>query len=348
MIDRRLLPTLLLFLLLPTGINAGLIEGRVVRGDEPVPDIRVAAYAGADFSGAPLALSAPSDGEGKYRLDLPAGLYSLYARDPEGKLFALCGRNPVAVAESPVWAGLRAVPVDPVETLSYDDEYSAAIEGTVLLDGKPLADAYVYLYLDASEDLKGNGYRISPPTGADGRFAFDGLPESGYFLVARQRQGGGKVGPVREGDALAIHPGNPLAARAGQSLRVRMHAVRKNQEAADSETFVRASGMAVRGTVVDGEGRPAAGVHVFAYTDRVIGHQRPAALSPPTGADGRFTVNLKEPGIYYVGAREYYGDSPAPGERFGMVETSADHSLKVEKDQLIEDVEIVVEPIELN
>jgi len=347
MIRRALFALCLLLIALPAAASAA-VEGRVVLGDEPVPGIRVAAYAGADFSGAPLALSAPSDGEGKYRLDLPPGLYSLYARDDDRKLFAICGRNPVAVAGKAVWAGLRAVSVDPVEALTYDDEYSAAIEGTVLLDGKPLADAYVYLYLDASEDLKGNGYRISPPTDADGRFAFDGLPESGYFLVARQRQGGGKVGPVREGDALAIHPGNPLAARAGQSLRVTFHAVRKSQEATDSETFVRASGMAIRGTVVDGEGRPATGVHVFAYTDRVIGHQRPAALSPPTGADGRFTVNLKEPGIYYVGAREEYGDSPAPGERFGMYEKTADHSLKIEKDSLIEDVEIVVEPIELN
>lgn len=31
-----------------------------------------------------------------------------------------------------------------------------------------------------------------------------------------------------------------------------------------------------------------------------------------------------------------------------MYEESADHSLKIEKDSLIEDVKIVVEPIELN
>jgi hypothetical protein len=337
-----------LFCWWPLALSAATIEGRVVRGDEPVAGIRVGAYASADFSAAPVAESAASDETGRFRLDLPAGLYSLYAKSVEKNLFAFCGRNPVAVADQPVWAGLRAVAVDPAAGAPYADEYSAAIEGRVLFDGRPLQDAYVYLYLDAREDLKGIGYRISLPTAEDGRFAFDGLPESDYFLVARQRQSGGRVGPVLEGDALAIYPGNPLTAKAGQTQRVVLRAVRKTQEAADSESFIRASGMAIRGTVTDPEGQPAVGVHVFAYTDRVIGHQRPEALSAPTGADGRFTVNLKAPGIYYVGAREFYGDSPAPGERFGMVEVTADHSLKIAEDSLIDDVRIVVEPIELH
>ncbi len=345
---RSVLALLACLLLPPLPLLAATIEGRVVAGEEPVAGIRVGAYASADFSAEPVSLSAPSDDSGTFRLDLPAGLYSLYARDVEKNLFAVCGRNPVAVANEAVWAGLKAVAFDPAGSRTYADEYSAAIEGVVLLDGQPLAEAYVYLYLDVAEDLKGIGYRISLPTDESGRFAFDGLPESDYFLVARQRQNGGRVGPVLEGDALAIYPGNPLTAKAGQSQQVVLRAVQKTQEAADSESFIRASGMAIRGTVTDPEGKPAAGVHVFAYTDRVIGHQRPEALSPPTAADGRFTVNLKEPGIYYVGAREFYGDSPAPGERFGMVEDTADHSIKIDRDSLIDDVHIVVEPIELH
>ncbi len=344
---RYALPALLILVLLPWSLFAATIEGRVVANDEPVADIQVGAYVNADFSTKPVALSSPSDKNGKFRLDLPAGLYSLYAMSPAKNLFAVCGRNPVAVADEPVWAGLKAVPIDPVASTPYADEYSAAIEGTVLLDGKPLENAYVYLYLDVNEDMKGIGYRISLSTGKDGRFSFDGLPESDYFLVARQRLKGGRVGPVLEGDALAIYPGNPLTATAGQTQQVILRAVQKTQEAADSESFIRASGMAIRGTVTDPEGKPVSGVHVFAYTDRVIGHQRPDALSPPTAADGLFTVNLKEPGLYFVGARELYGDSPTPGERFGMYEVTADHSLKIEPDNLIDDVNIVVEVIEL-
>lgn len=338
---------LALLLLFPTMAHAGSIEGRVVSSDGPVGGIRVEAYKSLDFSGEPLARSAPTDAEGRYRLELPAGRYALFARDPERALFAFCGRNPVGVAEGTVWAGLQAVPLEAPTYLPYPEPLAAAVEGRVLLDGRPLAGAHVYLYLDAAEDLKGQGFRRSPPTGADGAFAFDGLPESGYFLVARWRQSGGRVGPVAEGDALALYAGNPLAAVAGQSARVTLQAVRKAQETAEGAALLPASGMVLRGTVSDPQGWPAAGVHVFAYTDRVIGHQRPEALSPPTGADGTFTVVLKRPGTYYVGARELYGDSPAPGERFGMYDDTADHGITIEAG-VVEGVKIVVEPISLH
>lgn len=343
-----LLVALLFCTLLPAPAPAGIIEGRVVVDGHGVAGLAVEAHTSLDFTAKPLARSAPTDAEGKYRLEVPAGLYSLFVRDAERGLFAFCGRNPVSVAEQPVWAGLQTVPLDTPLRTPYPQEEGAAIEGQVLLDGKPLAGAYVYLYLDASEDLKGQGYRISPPTGPDGFFAFDGLPESSFYLVARQRQNGGRVGPVLEGDALAVYSANPLVARSGETARITLSAVRKTQEAADSESLVRATGMALRGTVVDRQGKPAVGVHVFAYTDPVIGHQRPAALSAPTGSDGRFIVHLREPGTYYFGARELYGDSPAPGERFGMYDETPDHGLTIKADAVVDGMTIVVEPVSLD
>lgn len=344
---RGLLLTLML-LLAPALLPAGTIEGRVMLGDEPLSGLRVAAHATLDFSGEPLAVAEPTGDDGLFRLTLPAGTYALYARDAERGLFAFCGRNPLAVGEEMVWAGLQAVPLAPAVWRPYDDAYSAAVEGKVTYGGEPLAGAYVYLYLDVDEDLKGQGYRLSQPTAADGSFAFDGLPESDYFLVARKREGAGRLGPVLEGDLLAIYPGNPLRAPAGKTAVVQLAAVRKVKESADSETFARAAGLVVRGVVTDVKSRPVAGMHVFAYTDRVIGHQRPAALSPPTGANGRFTVKLKQPGTYYLGARQLYGDSPAPGELFGMYDETADHGLTVTAGESLDGVKIVVEPITLN
>lgn len=344
----RILILVLLLLTVHNPAWAGAIEGRVVLGGAPVADIRVAAYAGLDFSQPPVALSAPSDEAGLYRLELPPGLYALFARDAQRSLFAFCGRNPVALADEVVWAGLQAVPLEAPRTSPYGDEFNGAVEGVVLFEGEPVAGARVYLYLDAEEDLKGQGYRMSPPTGSDGRFAFDSLPETSYFLTARKREGGGRVGPVREGDLFGVYAGNPLYVAAGRTLDIRLPLVRKVQDENRSETFVRATGMALSGRVTDTAGRPVAGVHVFAYTDRVIGHQRPAALSPPTGADGTYLVHIREPGTYYVGARQEYGDSPMPGELFGMYDDSPDHSLSIATGQRLDGIDIEVEPVSLD
>lgn len=338
----------LLLFILPLTLRAEIIEGRVVRDDQPVAAVTVGAYQGFDFTAGPVAV-APSAVDGSFHLTVPPGSYALFGWSTDRSLFAFCGRSPVTVTagDKPIWAGLQAVPVEAPVLAPYADAYSAAIEGQVLLAGKPVADALVYLYLDASEDLKGQGYRMSAPTGADGYFSFDGLPESSYFLTVRKRQDGQKVGPVREGDLFGIYPGNPLTARAGQSTRIAVHLATKLKDAVEAETFGRGGGPELRGVVTDAAGKKVAGVHVFAYTDKVIGHQRPAALSTPTGPDGAFVVRLPAPGTYYVGARQLYGDSPAPGELFGMFEESADHGLTIKGNEKREALKIVVEPIQL-
>jgi len=345
---RQLLLTLLLFAL-PLPLAAEVIEGRVVRDDQPVAGFTVKAFAGFDFSAVPVAVAAPSGDDGSYRLEAPPGSYALFGWSADRSLFAFCGRSPVTVEAGgkALWAGLQAVPVEAPAKAPYADPYAAAVEGRVLLAGEPVAGALVYLYLDPSEDLKGQGYRMSAPTGEDGYFSFDGLPESSYFLAARRRQDGQRVGPVREGDLYGIYPGNPLTARAGETTGVTVHLAAKARDAVEAETFGRGGGPELRGIVTDPAGRGMAGVHVFAYTDKVIGHQRPAALSTPTGPDGAFVVRLPAPGTYYIGARQLYGDSPAPGELFGMFEGSADHGLTVKAGEKPAELKLVVEPIQL-
>jgi hypothetical protein len=344
---KRILFAITLALILPSLALAAFIEGRVVLDDEPVAGVRVYLYRTLDFDVDPLFISEATDKEGYYKVEVSPGSYALFARDRQRQLFAFCGRNPVKVTRGDAWAGLQAVPVADVEVGKYDDEYSAAIEGTVLYDGKPLSGAYVYLYLDAKEGLKGQGYRLSQPTGPDGAFAFDSLPESSYFLMVRKRLDGNRVGPVREGDYLGHFPGNPLVARSGTVTKVAVSTVRKVKSETGSETFAIGNGPTVNGRVVDRQGNPVAGLHVFAYTDRVIGHKRPAALSTPTGADGRFRLSFSAAGTYYLGARQEYGDSPAPGELFGMYDVSADHGLKIEPGKVVNDIEIMVEEVSL-
>lgn len=335
---------LLILLLFANSATAGVITGRVINGDEPVAGMRVAAYASLNPSDTPLAVSQPTAADGAYRLEVAGEYVALYASDATGR-FAFCGRNPVALDETKtVWAGLQLITHGKTDVVDYDDEYSAGLEGQISAGGEPLSGAVVYLYLDVTDDLKGQGYRRSLPTGADGFFSFDNLPDSNYFLVARKRQSGAVLGPIREGDLLGIYPGNPLHLKAGQQTKVEFSLVPK-LPGSGSETPNRASAILLRGQIVDQQGQPVAGLHLFAYRDRVIGHARPAALSAVTGADGRFEVNFAEPGIYYVGARQNYGDSPAPGELFGMYEETADHSLNVA--QGMEEIRIEVTPIDL-
>jgi len=336
----------LILALLPQAAVAGRVSGRVVADDRPLAGLRVGAYRDLLPNSKPLA-NTLSDADGLYHFNLPAGRYAFFAADRDHRLFAFSGRNPVIVGKDDLWLGLQAVPVSAAVVSDYDDEYSAALEGRVLFAGRPLAGAIVYLYLDTAEGLKGQGYRMSPPTGADGSFFFDNLPESSYFVLVRQRQNGQQVGPVLAGDRIGFYPGNPVVLRAGKALKIELATVEKQHSAAASETLLSAGATRISGRVVDAAGQPAAGVHVFAYTNRVIGHQRPAALSSPTGADGRFQVFLPTGGTYYLGAREFYGDSPAPGERFGLYQETADHGLTVATGERVDKLRIVVEPIRL-
>ena len=146
---------------------------------------------------------------------------------------------------------------------------------------------------------------------------------------------------------LAVFAGNPLSLKSGTTTQVRLPLVVRQPSEQTAGLPDRPGAITLMGRIFDGFGHPTAGMHVFAYTDPVIGHQRPAALSPETTADGRFQLSFREPGTYYLGARQDYGDSPAPGELFGLYEGRADHGLKVVSGKN-KPIEIHVEPIDLD
>ncbi|WP_156826968.1 MSCRAMM family protein [Geopsychrobacter electrodiphilus] len=320
----------ILFLLCCSGsVMATQVEGRVVLNEKPLASMQVQAYSDLDPSGKPLGSIATTDTEGLFSLDLPPGFVALYARSKDGRYFAFCGRNPLQVGSLRVWAGLQAVEVtDPVFSV-YDDQYTASLEGVVTFEGKPISDAFVSLYLDVADDLKGQGYRHSAGTGADGFFAFDGLPESNYFLVVRKRQNLEPVGPLVDGDFMGVYAGNPISLKSGRTAVVTLPMVERKSGSRKGALPDRPGPIKLAGRIVDISGKPLANLHFFAYRDPVIGHQRPDVLSAQTGADGQFEVSFREPGIYYVGAREAYGDSPAPGELFGLYSGRADHGLQI-------------------
>jgi hypothetical protein len=343
----RYLFALMLLLGYVTSVFSAQITGRVVLGDKPLQGMQVRAYADLNPAARPIAESVATLADGLFQLDVPEGFVALYANSADGRYFAFCGRNPLMVTGQSLWAGLQAVEVSPAATSAYDDEYSAALQGVVTYRGKPLSNAYVSLYLDVVADLKGQGYRLSAPTDKDGIFVFDGLPETGYFLVARKRENDARVGPLAAGDMLGVYAGNPISLKSGIVTEVELPMVVRQPNENSPGLPDRPGSSTLAGRILDSSGQPRAGLHVFAYTDSVIGHQRPAALSSETTADGRFAISFREPGIYYVGARQAYGDSPAPGELFGLYQGQADHGLKIEPG-VNEPIEIQVVPISLD
>jgi hypothetical protein len=87
------------------------------------------------------------------------------------------------------------------------------------------------------------------------------------------------------------------------------------------------------------------GVYAFAYEEKAMAQKRPAAISRVVDADGRYVLNLPRGGVYFLGARSDYGDTPGSGEWYGRYEGTADHSIGVEAGNSCAGIDITVEKI---
>ena len=334
-------------------------EGRVVVDGSVIPGAKVYAYRSFDeyLAAKPFAVSNTTGDDGRYSLDLPLGKYYLVAKKlaaevvdgplRAGDYFSFQGSNPVTVAPGKyTHVGFSMLPfAHEVRFDSYDADDSGALTGVVTLDGEPLDGVYVTLYVDTAEDLRGSTYATSPPTGKGGVFRFDFLPEMDYFVVARKRAKGGAAGPLNDGDYFGFFPANPVAVKTGKMTRIEIPLVTKAGEIGKEDSLFRDTGTFISGHVRDNEGKPVAGVYVFAYLEKVMAHKRPEFISKEVDAEGRYVLNLPEGGTYYIGSRSQYGDTPALGEWYGRWEGTGDHSVVLKTGKSLKDIDIVVEKI---
>lgn len=339
-----------------TGVN-----GRLVTASGPLENGVVKAYPSVDISGEPSAVSARTGPDGKYTLDLEPGTWYLTAESGPGKgsdsLWAWCGQNPVTVFPvtgppttsskgSRPWIGFILEKWSaPVFADGEEGSYDGAVKGTVVLDGIPVEKVNVSLYFDGTDGFRGMGFLRAPPTGPDGRFQLEMVPEGKYYLIARKRESGQGVGPMMKGDLISWYRHNPIEAKAGKEIEVVLPLTPKQQDRDIHMVTGKAGGAGFAGTVTDKRGQPVSGVHVFAYLEPEMGHHKPAALSSLTDEKGRYTISLPGPGKYYVGARDGYGDNPAPGELFGHYQGTPDHSLILAADEILGKVDMVVERV---
>lgn len=343
----------------PASVAGTGFEGRVVVNGAVLPGARVYAYRSfADFiASRPFAASALTGDDGKYVLDLPVGSYYLVAKKrPEmatdsvvaaGDFFSFQGSNPITVAAGKyTHVGFSMLPyAQGVDYQPYETTDSGAIAGVVTLDGKPLDGVFVTLYVDTAEDLRGSTYATSPPTGKSGVFRFDYLPEVEYFVVARKRAIGGAAGPLSDGDYFGFFPANPVHVKAGKLAQLEVAVNTKAGEIGKEDSLFRPTGTAVTGLIRDLQGKPVAGVYVFAYLEKVMAHKRPEFISAVADQEGRYVLNLPKGGTYYLGARSRYGDTPALGEWYGRWEGTGDHSVKLKTGETLKAIDITVEEI---
>lgn len=326
--------------------ESAVLSGRVTFRGAPVAGASVILYDRYPPAGKGEWRTIRCAADGGFSAPVAPGTYYVVADGTfEGTaIFAFSGQNPVTLGTGGRWLGMKAVAAESSETLPGPAGHGASVEGKVLFNGAPVEDAYVAVYSAPDSLFKGMGIAMAPPTGPDGSFLVENLPESSYYLVARRRGAGGLTGPLEKGDLYGFYPANPVYLKDGAVTRVRIETVEKEKPLSYAE--VTAGGETVlRGRVVDRSGAPQAGVYAFVYEDRVFGHQRPYAHSGRTGADGAFAIYIDRPAVYYLGARENFGNSPRPGERFGFYDGTPDHAVAAAPGKGLPDLVIVVDRI---
>lgn len=316
------------------------LSGKANYGGEPVAGVRISAYPADSHSLGEVApyRTPPTAGDGRFALPLPPGDYYLLA-DGEG-LFTYYGRNPVTVSgEAPLEVNLGMV-----QTHGALPEGEPLIEtgvlGRVAVDGEPQAGAMIFVYTDLGSHLKGMGYAMGGPTDEGGLFEV-ALPPGTYYLLARLRQGAGRLGPLKAGDLIGYLPGNPVRVAQGEVTRVALPLLEVPQKVdqAKDRLFGRT---AIHGVIVDAGGNPVSGVRAVLYDNPQM-LNRPLFVSRPSDPDGRFVLSFPHGGTYYLAARNTLGGAPGPGDLFGTYDESPDHALEVREGEVLEGVRVVVE-----
>ena len=352
----RLMQMLLLTVLLTacTGSGETGLQGQILLGDAPLAGASVEIYLKADKDRSTLPFATTStDAQGRYQISLPAGRYFIISKKKQttddGRtrmLMAECPANPLEVTDA-----LRPVAPFPVREMGRDGglvpEPQTGLVGRLVHDDDLVANGFVYIYSEAESGLMGPSYGEAVQSDSEGRFRI-GLPAGRFYLAARKRLDGTRMGEPAAGDLNGNYPGNPVTVVSGSYLElgdfplVSVNAVERQkrlQAGKFEQTATR-----FEGQVVNRDGRPIEGIYVFAYLDsRMVG--KPTFISAPTAGDGRYILNLGDGGTYYLGARSTFGGPLEPGEWVGTYDAQADHSVLAEQDRALQLADIIVREV---
>lgn len=340
-------------------VAAGVVKGKVNAQGKALEGVIVSFYSGYEggFRGKPDVESKPTGADGAFEVAVPKGRYYVIARKrvkgTAGKLvagdfFSYYGGNPVVVGEGDsIGIGINCSEIAGVADPKLPG--GTGIKGRVLADGKPLDHARVTLYQDGETIFRGIGY-ASGLTNAKGEFSFN-LEPGAYYVVARKRAGNDKMGPLGGGDYFGYAHDNPVLVDKDGYANIAVHAVNKLvkiKEGGEGVTLggtVKAGETMVSGTVRDKDGKPVKGVYAAAYRDSMM-TQKPDFISPKTGPDGSFVIQLSGGGEYFIGARDTIGGPAEKGDLLGKYDGNEDHAVRLKDGDKVKGIDIVVEVVE--
>ncbi len=348
---RLLTLALLLFVQACTSGESG-VEGQLLFEQQPLSQARVEFYlkSGNERSSSPFSV-ATTDTSGAFRATLPVGEYYLVGKKKEQgggvnrMLMSEYPQNPVVVKKSyTAIKPLRLKEVGFEGAISADGKTSA--NGQLLLAGEALVDAFIYVYT-RGDALTGPAYGQVVRADEQGRFTLK-LAAGRYWLAARKRNDGSRVGNPETGDLNGEYPGNPLVLKAGEQRQLEPWTLAPVTSSAKQRRltkgkFTRTTTW-LSGRVIDEEQAPVAGIYLFAYRDnRMIG--KPNFISSPTTANGQFTIYLEKGGEFFVGARSTFGGPLEPGEWVGTYDDRPDHGIEVRLNEATDLGDILVREV---
>lgn len=362
------------------------IEGKIVNLDRQnyLKNAYLYVYKDAsnDFKESPFLISAPTNENGEYSITLPEGTYYFVARNFLGdepktadiktlpdEYYSYYGGNPVNIfynSDKPVFIGFNCSKIIKEETIEPSEEKERkGIKGTVTYNGKPLQDAYIIAYQNPDNDFRGQVYRRSLPTDASGYFEMNLTPGQYYVLAKKKKDtdpdtfynvyheganepaGNIVAGPLFEGDYFCYYPDNPVTVTEHNFVNINLPAVTKISLEDISQTNY-LTPTRIEGTVTDMDGKPMAGIRVFATRHKMLMLMggKPDFISNMTKEDGKYVLNLIEDGVFYLGARDYVGRAPKNNEIFGYYFGTEDHSIIIKKNTVYKNIVIKAWKIE--
>jgi hypothetical protein len=173
-------------------------------------------------------------------------------------------------------------------------ESTSSLDGQLLYQNQPIANAQVEIYLKAEKDRSVQPFAVTS-TDSDGRFLLQ-LPSGRYYLIGKKRE---SAADGRTRMLMAESPGNPHSVERGRTTVPAFNLHEMGRQGG----LVADAGTGLTGQVTH-RGSPVGRAYVYVYTNHESGLMGPSyGEAVQTDENGRFQIALPA-GSYYVVARK--------------------------------------------